>query len=99
MPPSAVPDTSGEVARLALRAKLLDLLLTLELRELGLVQTFCAQVLRAYDPDVIDAFLRWRDDPRIETLMQIAACLDDDGLEQLLFDAEDIQSDSRSRHS
>lgn len=90
------PETgnSGEVARLALRAELLDLLLKMELADMALVRHFCTQILRCHDPEAIDAFLRWRDEPRIETLMQIAATLDDDSLDQLLFCAEDIQTDA-----
>lgn len=93
MPFPTEPGHSTEVARLALRAELLDLLLKMDLQDLSLIKHFCSQILRCHDPEVVDAFLRWREEPRIETLMQIAATLDDDSLDQLLFCAEDIQSE------
>lgn len=60
---------------------------------LRLAARFIDQVIANEDPDAVDAFLRWRDDPRIGSLLELAAHLDDDRLDQLLFAAEDLFSE------
>lgn len=57
---------------------------------LVIISEFIQQVAEADDPDVIRTFLAWRADARLDTLLHLAANLDEDALDQLLFTAEDM---------
>jgi hypothetical protein len=57
--------------------------------ELALLRLFADQIVACYDPEVVAQFLAWRNDPRIGSLLQIAAALGDDMRDELLFRAED----------
>lgn len=63
--------------------------------QLALVCEFIEQILACSDPDVVQTFLSWRADPRIDSILDLAASLGDEGRDQLLFAAEDLFSDSR----
>ena len=65
--------------------------------QLALVNEFIDQVLACEDPDVVRTFLMWRSDPRIDSILDLAATLGDEGRDQLLFAAEDLYSESRLR--
>lgn len=78
----------------ARRADLLELVLSLDADLVPLLSVFARQVLACHDPDAVRAFLRWRDDPRLESLLQIAALLDDEALDQLVFAAEDLLAET-----
>ncbi len=63
--------------------------------QLALVCEFIEQILACSDPDIVQTFLSWRADPRIDSILDLAASLGDEGRDQLLFAAEDLYSDSR----
>ncbi len=71
-----------------LRRRLGDRLATLSADELAVVLEFTEQIVVSFDPDAVSEFLSWREDPRIESILQIASSLDDASRDQLLFDAE-----------
>jgi len=83
---------ADDVVRLR-RADLAELLSRLGEPQIALVSQFVRQILRCHDPDVVATFLNWRRDPRIETLLLIAAGLDDEALDQLVFAAEALQDE------
>lgn len=60
--------------------------------QLAILQLFLDQVMTWHDPEVVAGFLAWRNDPRIASILEIAAALDEEEREQLLFAAEDIYS-------
>lgn len=95
MPFPEAPGQADAVARMALRAELLDLIASLDLPEMQSVQAFAQQVIRCNDPDAVAAFLKWREDPRLESVLQLASALDDDATDQLVFCAEDLYSDAQ----
>lgn len=93
MPFPEAPGQADAVARLALRAELLDLMIGLDVPEMAAARAFTQQVIRCNDPDAVAGFLKWRDDPRLESVLQLASALDDDALDQLVFCAEDLYAD------
>ena len=80
-----------------LRSRMMERIGTLSVPELSLVLEFAEQIVTRFDPETVAEFMSWRMDPRIESILQIAAALDDAGREQLLFDAENrIEDDARA---
>ncbi|MXQ06385.1 hypothetical protein GQ651_00855 [Alphaproteobacteria bacterium GH1-50] len=71
-----------------LRARMVERVATLSTPELSLVLEFAEQIVTRFDPETVAEFMAWRSDPRIESILQIAAALDEAGRDQLLFDAE-----------
>lgn len=59
-------------------------------RRLALLRRIVEQILVCYDPDIVDTFVAWRNEPRIESILSLAGNLDDEHLDQLLFVAEDL---------
>jgi len=53
--------------------------------------------IACHDPDVVQTFLAWRSDPKLESILDLAAALDDDSRDQLLFSAEDLYSEAAMR--
>ena len=76
------------------RLRMLELLPSLSEAELEAVLEFAAQIARTFDPDAVHAFLRWREDDRLESILQIAARLNDADVDHLLFQAEDLLAES-----
>jgi hypothetical protein len=60
--------------------------------QLALLDLFTDQILSWQDPEVVETFLAWRSDPRIGSILELAAALSEEDREQLLFAAEDIYS-------
>ena len=69
----------------------------LEPEKLALVEVFIDQILKWHDPDVVEAFLAWRRDGRIGSILELAAELGDEGRDQLLFFAEDLYTEDWRR--
>ncbi len=59
-----------------------------------LVEQFVEQILLCHDPDVVRNFMEWRDDPKISSLVEIAAELHDEKRDQLLFAAEELYDET-----
>jgi hypothetical protein len=78
------------------REKVLKALKVLNDAEFEAVMSFVEQIVVCYDPDAVSDFLRWRSEPRLGTILQLAASLGDEALDQRLFAAEDIYSDDRN---
>ncbi len=72
------------------RAEVLGRISSLSDAQFGIVAQFVRQVLSCHDPDVVHSFVEWRHDPIIGSILSIAADLDEDHREQLLYLAEDI---------
>ena len=72
------------------RADLLGRISNLNDMQLGIVGQFVQQILLCHDPDVVTSFVNWRHDPKIGSILSIAADLDEDFREQLLFVAEEM---------
>ncbi|MGS4946909.1 hypothetical protein ACVDG3_15630 [Meridianimarinicoccus sp. RP-17] len=72
------------------REDILVQLSKLDDRRLTLLQRIADQILVCNDPDIVETFVAWRNDPRIESVLSLAGSLDDDRLDQLLFVAEDL---------
>ncbi len=71
------------------RARMRARLAAMTEHELDLLRVFADQIAACHDPEVVAQFLAWRNDPRIGSLLQIAAALGDDMRDELLFRAED----------
>ena len=67
-------------------------------RQLSLVLSFITQILKCHDPDAVHDFLEWRSDPNLGSIIQIAASLDGEAREQLLFAAEELYASASPRH-
>jgi hypothetical protein len=72
------------------RARLTQTIATMNDTEIALVLSFADQVVACYDPDAISDFLEFRSDATLASILQLAAALDDEGREQLLYSAEDF---------
>ncbi len=81
-----------------LKDKLFVVLAGLDERRLCTVLDFVNEVAICNDPDVVDEFLEWRDDPMIGSILQIAATISRDMREQLLFAAEELFSSESVHH-
>lgn len=66
---------------------------TLNKDQLRLLLEFSDQIVAYFDPDAVEEFLRWRSDPKLDTILQLAAALTDDMRDQLLFKAEEYYSE------
>lgn len=64
--------------------------------QVELVEKFVEQIIRCYDPDVVSSFIEARNDPRIESLLTLAADLEDEKRDQLLFAAEELYDSAKS---
>lgn len=67
--------------------------------QLMLIENFTEQVIRCQDPDAVKAFVTWRQDPRIESILSLFVELGDDKRDQLLFAAEDLYDSSQNENS
>jgi hypothetical protein len=68
----------------------------LTLPEMEVLLAFAREIVTCHDPDVVGDFLEWRNDPRLGSILQLAAAISDDMREQLLFVAEDFYSSEHS---
>ena len=85
-------------AQEVLQARMMVRLQTLNSDQLALILEFTEQIVACFDPDAISDFLHWRSDPKLGTVLQLAAALDDEALDQLLFHAEEYyQEEERAR--
>ncbi|MEO1019301.1 MAG: hypothetical protein AAFY56_16655 [Pseudomonadota bacterium] len=57
--------------------------------QMNLAEAFWDEIDLLGDPGVIQAFLAWRREPRISSIVDLAMCIASDDLDQLLFAAED----------
>lgn len=94
---SEIPALTGLQAE-SLRAECIAKIRSMNPRELELLISFADQIVSCFDPDAVDDFLSWRTDPKIGSLLQLAAALDEDRREQLLFAAEDYFVSDSTRH-
>lgn len=95
--PSLTESSQWKIDAMAeLRAEISESLLRLGLPELRALSAFTDQIVMCYDPDVVNDFLQWRDDPTLGSILQLAAALSEDAREQLLFHAEDLFSGEQS---
>ncbi len=62
--------------------------------QMELVQMFVQQIVLCHDPDAVSTFLSWRADPRLESILDLAAKMGDEEIDQLLFFAEDLSANS-----
>lgn len=85
-----VLDMNGNTARVK------HALSNLNVAQVELVEQFVEQIIRCYDPDVVRSFLEARNDPRIESILALAADLEDEKRDQLLFAAEDLYDSAQS---
>lgn len=80
-----------------MRDQILAQLSDLDDRRLTLLQRIADQLLICNDPDIVETFTAWRNDPRIESVLSLAGSLDDERLDQLLFAAEDLYAETQNR--
>ena len=73
----------------SVESELIKALARMSQRRLKILLHFTRQILEVEDPQVVEAFVAWRNDPKIDTLLNIASALDEEELDQLLFFAED----------
>ena len=72
------------------RNRILAQLSELDDRRLTLLKQIVDQLLICHDPDIVETFVAWRTDPRVDSILNLAGSLDDERLDQLLFTAEDL---------
>lgn len=74
----------------ALRKKLTERVNTLNERQAGVALDLLDELVVCFDPDIIHGFTQWRKDPRLASVLQMVARLDDDQRDQVLFFIEDL---------
>lgn len=84
-------------ARQRVREELISRINGLSLADLEVVLAFTRDVVIQHDPDVVADFREWYTDPRIGSILQLAAGLSDDLRDQLLFVAEDFYASERPK--
>ncbi len=84
-----VLDMNGNAARMK------HALSHLNTAQVELVEKFVEQIVRCYDPDVVRSFLEARNDPRIESILALAADLEEEKRDQLLFAAEELYDSAK----
>lgn len=78
------------------RLPLIDLLGQLDDIQFGVIEKFVSQVIRCHDPEIVRGFLEWKDDPQLGSILEIAADLDEEHRDQLLFFAEGLLQEQQS---
>ncbi len=53
------------------------------------IADFVSQAKALDDPDVLNTFVTWRNDPRLDTLLLLSSQLTEDDVDQIIFFAED----------
>lgn len=84
-------------AQQRVREELISRINALSLADLEVVLAFTRDVVIQHDPDVVADFREWHADPRIGSILQLAAGLSDELREQLLFVAEDFYASERPK--
>lgn len=88
----------GMVTRRTLAARRLQARLEFfEDDQLALVEAFVDQLMRYHDPDVVRTFLAWRSDPRLGSILELAADIGEEDRDQLLFYAEELYGSATQR--
>ena len=82
----------------SVESELIKALARMSQRKLKILLHFTRQILEVEDPQVVEAFVAWRNDPKIDTLLNIASTLDEEELDQLLFFAEDALKSCKKSH-
>jgi hypothetical protein len=67
----------------------------LDAERLKLLERIMDQILVCNDPDIVETFVAWRNEPRIESVLSLAGSLDEERLDQLLFAAEDLFAETQ----
>jgi hypothetical protein len=62
---------------------------------LDLIRRFTEEVIATHDPNAVDTFLAWKAQPVLDTLLLLAARLNEDAQDELLSHAEDLWRESR----
>ena len=70
----------------------------LDMRQLEVLLDFVNNVVLCHDPEVVQEFQQWREDPTIGSILQIATSISGEMREQLLFAAEELFSTEAVRH-
>lgn len=63
-------------------------------KRLALVNSFIEQVAEIHDPDAVETFLCWKTHPVLDTILLLAAKLDEDAQYEVLNLAEDLARDA-----
>ena len=74
----------------ALRKNLLERVTNLTAGEARVALDLIDQLVVCFDPDIVDDFKEWHEDPRLSSILQLVARLDDDLRDQVLFFTEDL---------
>lgn len=74
----------------ALRKSLADRVSTLTAGEASVALGLIDQLVVCFDPDIVHDFTEWRNDARLASILQLAARLDDELRDQVLFFVEDL---------
>ncbi len=82
----------------SVESELIKALARMSQRRIKILLHFTRQILEVEDPQVVEAFVAWRNDPKIDTLLDIASALAEEELDQLLFFAEDALKSCKKGH-
>ena len=82
----------------SVEGELIKALARMSQRRIRILLHFTRQILEVEDPQVVEAFVAWRNDPKIDTLLDIASALAEEELDQLLFFAEDALKSCKKSH-
>ena len=82
----------------SVEGELIKALARMSQRRIKILLHFTRQILEVEDPQVVEAFVAWRNDPKIDTLLDIASALAEEELDQLLFFAEDALKSCKNSH-
>ena len=85
---------SGKAKRNKLQAEwidaIVDILARLPRDRIMVISEFIEQTAKFDDPEVLETFIAFRQDPRLDTLLHLVSPFDDDDVDPVVFFAEDI---------
>lgn len=70
--------------------RIFEKLTELDNSRLVLLSQFLEQIVEIHDPDAVSTFLRWKEDPVLDTILQLAAQLDEDARYEIVDLAEQL---------
>ena len=93
---------SGNVKKQKLQSDWVDAIVEILVRlptdRVMVVSEFIAQSAKFDDPEVLETFVAFRHDPRLDTLLHLVSQFDDDDIDQVVFFAEDIFAQQLKRY-
>ncbi len=89
--------TPASLEKLALIEELFGLVESMCPQKIASITQFARQTIQLHDDEAVATFLKWKEDPVIDSILLLAAKLDSDGREDLLDTAEILADENSGR--